>query len=71
MPTYLSPYRLCFLLALITALTGTWWGIGTALLVLGVVAGHALLAGRGLGRVSGSPAGRGFRHLGTVATPTK
>lgn len=34
MPVFLSPARLCLLLALVLGLTGTVWGIGGALVVL-------------------------------------
>ena len=50
MPTFLSTDRLHLLLALVSALTGTWWGVGTAAVVVHLVlarrsARHAL-AGR-------------------------
>ena len=37
MTVFLSTDRLHLLLALVSALTGTWWGIATAVLVLAVL----------------------------------
>jgi hypothetical protein len=37
MTAFLSTDRLHLVLALVSALTGTWWGTGTALLVLAVL----------------------------------
>jgi hypothetical protein len=38
-PTFLSVYRLGLLVALVSALTATTWGVVTALLVLATLAG--------------------------------
>jgi hypothetical protein len=53
MTVFLSTDRLHLLLALVSALTGTWWGIGTALVVLAVLA--ARVAARR--RLASAPAG--------------
>jgi hypothetical protein len=54
MTVFLSTDRLHLLLALVSALTGTWWGIGTGLVVLTVLA--ARVAARR--RLASGPTGR-------------
>jgi hypothetical protein len=69
-PTYLSPHRLALLVALLAALTGTWWGIAggaLVLLALAVVVRSARLPGvrrLAVPRVTPAFAGVAQRHSG-------
>jgi hypothetical protein len=54
MLVFVSTTRLQLCLALLSALTGTWWGIGTALVVLAVTAAR-VAARRHVGGWSATP----------------
>ncbi|WP_028642387.1 hypothetical protein [Nocardioides sp. URHA0020] len=68
MLVFLSPVRLQLCLALLCALTGTWWGIGTALMVLAVLAARTA-ARRHVASWSSTPLAHGSISLPPEAAP--